>query len=88
MGPQHGVSAGPKKATRACLARALLGLIACFLIGLEGVLDKRRGKESNLSKREKYDPSLPLAFKIARLFGRPSWACGVWRGANEGFVLG
>ena len=25
----------------------------------------------NAIERDKYDPSLPLAFKIARLFGRP-----------------
>lgn len=25
----------------------------------------------NAIEQEKYDPSLPLAFKIARLFGRP-----------------
>jgi putative transcriptional regulator len=25
----------------------------------------------NAIEREKYDPSLPLAFKIARLFGQP-----------------
>ena len=40
----------------------------------QGELGERLGvsrQTVNAIEQDKYDPSLPLAFKIARLFGRP-----------------
>ena len=41
-------------------------------------LEAEYGKEDIAIETEKYDPSLPLAFKIARLFRQPS--PGDWEG--------